>query len=544
MAEVYLVWPEHTSAASELQVIKVMRSDLPEHERPEYCRMFEDEGRLAIRLNHPHIVHSHEIGIERGQSYIVMEFLEGQSLHHIQQRVRKIGGGFPVGFELFVLCQVLKGLAYAHRLTDYDGNPLHVVHRDISPHNVFVTYSGQGKLLDFGLAKTLDSMTTRAGIVKGKITYTSPEQVRSEPFDHRADLFSVGILVWEALAQRKMHEKLSAYESIEKLVRGDIPKIRDAVPNVDPRLERIVTRALQVDPRARYQDAESFHADLASYVESKFKVRESDVGAAIARLFARERSELNQLIQYTLANAYAQASRGDDTETTVTIVRQPDSTPLPTLAVSDSAATRTRRPRGTGLLTKFGMFSAGTAAVLLSLSWAMYTPSERADVSDSGRAAAQAAAAHAATPPQTAVQLLRELRPETPPVIQLALTVEPAHASIELDGRVLTSNPYVAQEPRDVRSHTLTVKARGYLTVTQTVRFDQDLTLNLQLQKTREDKRSARAGRPTLARLQRTAATQGRSQTSDASDDPFLAMPDAKSKRRTLPKFAKVSLGN
>ncbi len=191
MAEVFLAVSGSPSGFGKLLVLKVLRPDLPEAERAQFLRMFEDEGRLAMRLSHPNIVQSYEVGSEDGQSFIAMEYLEGQPLSSLQERGWKSVPGISLEMQLYVLCQVLEGLEYAHGLTSYDGRQLNIVHRDVSPQNVFVTYAGYTKLVDFGIAKTLESNSkTAAGVVKGKVPYMSPEQVRGGSIDHRADLLS------------------------------------------------------------------------------------------------------------------------------------------------------------------------------------------------------------------------------------------------------------------------------------------------------------------------------------------------------------------
>jgi eukaryotic-like serine/threonine-protein kinase len=313
MAEVYLVLSEGPAGFSKLQVLKLMRSDLTDQERPDFLQMFQDEARLAARLNHPNIVQSHEVGAEDGQPFIVMEFLDGQALNRVQQRARHLGGGFPLEMELFVLCQVLEGLDYAHSLSDYDGTPLHIVHRDVSPQNVFITYTGQTKLVDFGVAKTLESCRTRAGVVKGKVAYMPPEQVTGgAAVDHRADLFSVGVLLWEAVAGQAMHADLSVYESLHRLVRGELPNIRDVVPEVPDELARILDRALKLDPKQRYADADSMRHDLLAYLDARTKLRVRDVGEAVAKLFARERSEISQVIRRAMSESNPGKDAADD----------------------------------------------------------------------------------------------------------------------------------------------------------------------------------------------------------------------------------------
>jgi eukaryotic-like serine/threonine-protein kinase len=312
MAEVYLVLSEGPGGFNKLQVLKLMRSDLTDQERPDFLQMFQDEARLAARLNHPNIVQSHEVGAEDGQPFIVMEFLDGQPLNRVQQRARHLGGGFPLEMELFVLCHVLEGLDYAHSLNDYDGTPLHIVHRDVSPQNVFITYTGQTKLVDFGVAKTLESSRTRAGVVKGKVAYMPPEQVTGSAIDHRADLFSVGVLLWEAVAGQAMHADLSVYESLHRLVRGELPNIRDVAPEVPAELARILDRALKLDPKQRYADADSMRHDLLGYLDTHSKLRTRDVGEAVAKLFARERSEISQVIRRAMSDSNPGKDAADD----------------------------------------------------------------------------------------------------------------------------------------------------------------------------------------------------------------------------------------
>src|SRR4051812_6413688 len=141
MAEVFLAVTGNPRGFNKLQVLKVLRTDLPEQERADFVRMFRDEGRLAARLNHPNIVQSHEVGSDEGHEFIAMEYLEGQPLSNVQGRAWSLGEeAFPLELQLHVFCLVLEGLDYAHTLTDYDGRRLNIVHRDVSPQNVFITY--------------------------------------------------------------------------------------------------------------------------------------------------------------------------------------------------------------------------------------------------------------------------------------------------------------------------------------------------------------------------------------------------------------------
>src|SRR5262249_29472179 len=171
---------------------------------PEFIAMFLDEARLSARLHHPNVVQTYEVVRHEGRLAIAMEYLHGQPLKAVLGR---LGGARALALptRLRLVTSVLAGLEYAHGLADFDGRPLEVVHRDVSPHNVIVTYDGHVKLLDFGVAKTLAAChQTRPGGVKGKLTYLAPEAVRGERVDRRADVFSVGVMLWEILAGRRM----------------------------------------------------------------------------------------------------------------------------------------------------------------------------------------------------------------------------------------------------------------------------------------------------------------------------------------------------
>src|SRR5262245_34862056 len=197
MASVYLARLAGPLGFNKLFVIKTLRDELAEgHE--DYVTMFLDEARLSARLHHPNIVQTYDVGEDNGRYFMAMEYLEGQSLRAVEKR---LAPGFPLSQQLRVLSELGKGLHHAHELCDYDGRPLSVVHRDVSPHNVVLTYDGQVKLLDFGIAKAHSAMhLTKVGVIKGKAEYIAPEQVRGEAIDRRADVFSLGAMMYEAIS--------------------------------------------------------------------------------------------------------------------------------------------------------------------------------------------------------------------------------------------------------------------------------------------------------------------------------------------------------
>ncbi len=206
MATVHLAAMQGPHGVTKLVVIKELRPELAMND--EFVVMFFDEARLAARLNHPNIVQSYEVGEENGRQFIVMEYLEGQPLHRVWNKLQS-SGKMTVDVNLQVVSDVLSGLDYAHELANFNGSALNIVHRDVSPHNVFVTYTGDVKVVDFGIAKAADSSTqTRVGTLKGKLTYMPPEQAMGEKVDRRADIFAVGVLLWESSAGRPFVARL------------------------------------------------------------------------------------------------------------------------------------------------------------------------------------------------------------------------------------------------------------------------------------------------------------------------------------------------
>ena len=297
MAKVYLALAQGPAGFNKLVVLKEIHGELAED--PDLITMFLDEARLAARLNHPNIVQTNEIGQDNGHYFIAMEYLEGQTYNRIFNRLK---GKLSLGMQLRAVAEALHGLHYAHELRDFDGSPLHVVHRDVSPHNIFVTYNGQVKVVDFGIAKALNSSTeTRPGILKGKAAYMAPEQARGSKVDRRADLFAVGVMLWEIAAGHRMHRGEQQLTILQKLITGEIPRAAQASPDVHPRLAAIIDRALAERPDDRFSSA----ADLARELESmadelgdKAGVRE--LGALISAHFANDRQKVAAIVEEQL----------------------------------------------------------------------------------------------------------------------------------------------------------------------------------------------------------------------------------------------------
>jgi len=301
MADVYLsVTQGEVGEFQKLVVIKLLRADLAEE--AEFRQMFLHEARLAARLNHPNVVQTNDVGEDRGRYYLAMEYLDGQSLERIR-RMRGADERSNLRMQLQMLTYALSGLHYAHELNDFDGRPLNVVHRDVTPSNMLVSYTGQVKLVDFGIAKAFDpAHEARPGAIKGKTAYMAPEAFTARAsIDRRADIYSAGVVLWEMLTGRRMWKGLPPQERLQLAVAGRIQPLRDVAPRVPPELERIVLKALAPQREDRYPTAAALQADLEGYlVEHPPRVTEREIGNAVSQLFQTERKRIHAIIEQQL----------------------------------------------------------------------------------------------------------------------------------------------------------------------------------------------------------------------------------------------------
>ena len=306
MAEVLLALMDAGGGFSKVVVLKRIWPDLATD--PDFVTMFHDEARLAIRLNHPNVVQTHEV-IEEGTNLaIAMEYLHGQPLTTVMNRVGS--DELSLALRLRILVDALAGLHYAHELTDYAGNPLGVVHRDVSPHNVFVTYDGQVKLMDFGVAKTAAAAhRTRPGALKGKLVYMAPEHFRSEPVDRRADVFAVGVMLWELLAERRLWHGMAEAHIVHHLAAGAaMPALPPDICR-PPVLDAICARALAVNPSERYATAAELEVDLQAVLIGAADSHARTLGRLVSHVFAGVRAERDAMIARALQEGTPLESR-------------------------------------------------------------------------------------------------------------------------------------------------------------------------------------------------------------------------------------------
>jgi len=250
--------------------IVAIKKILPEvAEDGEFIKMFIDEAKISVRLQHPNIVQILELGKIDDSYFIAMELVNGKDLKTIRKRLKRVDLLMPVEQSAYIVSQVCDGLDYAHRKTDDKMNYLNIVHRDISPQNMIVSYEGTVKLIDFGIAKAKSKSTkTQAGMLKGKFSYMSPEQVSGQPIDRRSDIFSLGVVFFEMLTGKRLFLGKNDVETLEKIRKADVPPPSVFNSSVPPELDRIVLKALSKDLDERYQWASDFSEDLKKFTFS------------------------------------------------------------------------------------------------------------------------------------------------------------------------------------------------------------------------------------------------------------------------------------
>ncbi len=289
MAEIFLAKRLGADGFERNVVIKRMLPHLSA--LPDFVEMFRDEARLAARLVHPNVVQIHELGFTEDCYYICMEYLPGEDFSTTVRTASYRGEYVPVPLVLRVLADAARGLHYAHDFTDESGKPLNIVHRDISPSNLYVTYEGQVKVLDFGIAKAESRLAqTRTGVVKGKYVYMAPEQARGAEVDRRSDVFSLGVSLYEALTHVRPFARDNDLAVLNALLDGDYQPPRALRPDLSPELEAVVLKAMAYEPADRYATAAEFAQDLeALLAREPVSPTGSTLAAYLRQSFGEER---------------------------------------------------------------------------------------------------------------------------------------------------------------------------------------------------------------------------------------------------------------
>lgn len=444
MAKVLLAVGRGPGGFNKLVVLKAMRRELVGDD--ELRQMFLAEARLSARLNNANVVQVYQV-VDTAVPCIVMEYLEGQPLSALYDRT---GERFTLVMQLKVLSESLSGLHYSHELRDYDGTPLNIVHRDISPQNIFVTYDGVVKVLDFGIAKGAGiTGHTRTGVLKGKIRYMPREQLLNESIDRRADIYAAGCMLWRAAAGTLLWAGKPEGDVMRAVIEGRLPKPSE-VREVDPRLEAIVMKAMAPEPADRYSTALELQSAIDEFMHAAYPPTSMRaVGELVSSAFSEERRKRQEEIKTALEAPPSDAPPPNVPDGLQNLIHF---TPTGVTTVLKTNQANNRRKIWMPIAAVLGL------TLLAFGGWfvGMKSQSEQAQPAPSAKA--------------------------TAPQVEVRIAVKPEGATATVDGQVLAENPSTLTVSPDSRDHEIRVSKAGYEPYLRTARFDRNLTIEITLQ--------------------------------------------------------------
>jgi serine/threonine-protein kinase len=469
MAEIWIAKQQLEEGIEKLVVIKMLRPKLKRNR--EFVHMFLNEARIAARLKHRNVVQMYDLGYADGNYFIAMEYIHGENLRNTTKACRKTGEKIPLAYSLTVMSQACEGLHYAHTKTDVLGRPLNIVHCDMSPQNIVISFRGEIKLVDFGVAKAASRFEqAQKGVVKGKLAYMSPEQIQGKPMDARSDIFSAGIVLWELATWKRLFGSFTPNEIVKLIPSGHVPSPRRVNPEVTPALEAVILKALEKDPLNRFQTAQEMHAALQEVIGLQpAPAKASDLSEFMRRIFehkldsvrkiekAQEDGELGSFLFHDLRlEDEEMASLGDDFAAEVSAPPPEPTPPAPAKRI-DVPAPGPARPKPPPLpdvkpqppVAKPRSFRPAiiiaTAAILLGaatyllIAWQAdlwpFSPPPAETGKPPDAAAAKPGTIHVASTPKGAGVLVNEkMRCSTPCVVDKLKIDQPYLLEIKLEG--------------------------------------------------------------------------------------------------------------
>ena len=304
------VWRAKTLGAEGFTKDLVIKRILPKFTGDEESvRMFIDEARLVAKMHHPNIVQIFDFDKEGERYYLAMELVEGRDLRQAEKAAAKAGVWFPVPMSVYLIAEALKGLHYAHTRLDH-GKPLEIVHRDVSPHNILISFSGDVKISDFGIAKVAErASSATTGTVKGKLAYMSPEQITGQPLDGRTDIYSMGIVFWELLTRHRLFFGPDEQDVIRRVRDGVVPPPRQYNPEIPEELEQVVLKMLVANRAQRYQSAGEVVRALTGVPQYSYEAQA--LGEFMRTLFPEKTRNWTKVLQ-TMLSAPSASSKPED----------------------------------------------------------------------------------------------------------------------------------------------------------------------------------------------------------------------------------------
>lgn len=460
MGEIFLGVQQGLEGFSKVVVVKRVVSHLTNN--VDFIRMFIDEARLAARLEHPNIVKTYEFGDHEGQYYTVMEFLAGEDLRKVlNKRNQTPQKRLALPFVVHIVAQICNGLHFAHELTDPAGGPLDLVHRDVNPANVIVTYTGEVKIIDFGVAKvSTTAKKTLTGVIKGKIAYMAPEHILARPVDRRSDIYSTGVILWELLLGRPLFARDCDVATMYAVMNDPITRPSDERPELPPQLDTIVARALARTPGDRFETADDMRAALDELAATLPKVDARALGRMMEDLFGSARAQAKRSITQSRSLAHNVALVMKATPSLPTVVLATAALPTVRLRPASPADTRRRRRLATGSAM------VGALGVLAIIAVGARTPAPPTDRVPAIAVLAAAALPSAALPsaalaPAALPPAVLPLRAVTDAPAQGTLTIETRpNAVVALDGKPIEYGSF-SRRPTANGSHELVIRIPG-----------------------------------------------------------------------------------
>ena len=323
----------------------------------EFVEMFLDEARLSAGIHHPNVVAILEVGASPVGYYLVMEFVEGDTLARLLARAASNGQRIPTPIALRMLLDTLAGLHAAHELKNDQGELVHLVHRDVSPQNVLVGVDGIARITDFGVARATSRLTsTRVGQLKGKLAYMAPEQAKGEGLDRRADVFSAGVLIWETLAGKRLFKADNEAATLQRVMNEPIAPLKRIAPHVSPELSAAIARGLERDPDQRFATA----ADFADAIEAAAEGRDGIADSRAVAAFVKE--TLGQEIEQQREAVRAWLARSEPSQAAVLAPPITSSVSVAAMSLPDGG-----RPSQTGMTAALGPRRSRALIALVAL---------------------------------------------------------------------------------------------------------------------------------------------------------------------------------
>ncbi|MEM6295653.1 MAG: serine/threonine-protein kinase [Myxococcota bacterium] len=439
MASVYLGRAIGTAGFERLVAVKVIHPHLANE--AEFVEMFLDEARIAAKIHHPNVCETIDLGDDDGLFFMVMEYVEGETLSSLIRQLDKAEERLPVSVALQIASDACRGLAAAHDLAEHDGSKLDLVHRDVSPHNLLVTMDGRVKVVDFGIMKAAGKRSsTLTGQLRGKLTYMSPEQARGEPVDRRSDIYAVGVILWELIAGTRFYRGKTDSEILAQVSLGRTRDIREFCEDVPASVVAVLDKALANSRSDRYATAQDMLKDLRSALRQLLDADEDDprevLGASMDRFFAGR-------IEYIHAAIRGQA---DDREPSG---RRPAANGSRTSVIESRSLTPSSATIGrTGTLTS-------SIAAAPARSWALWIvlPLAGAALGTAAVSSGFGKEAEPATPPAAPAAVETPdpgaVVPTEPELVKWWINTDPQGATVLIDGEALPeTTPTSVQLPR------------------------------------------------------------------------------------------------